>query len=470
MAPVLRLSLVLLVACSSKGSQSSKQPPPAVADAGVAAVPTDAAPPPPPPPPDASTDPVNSAATAAEFWKQGDAACPEGAKLSGKRPKDRQVYCVGTNGMHGPSATFHDNGKLLELGSYDQGKREGLWTSWSPDGKKLFEAAYHRGNLHGPFTRWHPGGAKAEEGTYRDGRPDGTFRLWSMAGTELGTYVMKDGTGTVTYWHEDGSKSFTQPMVDGQPHGTTTYWHKNGQKAQEGRNERGEQVGHWVSWDENGKKRSEGDYRANNMEGPWTYYDEQGRIVRVDHYRQSSMWESIAYKDGKPLAKSAAGSACATDDGVRAAYTKATGRQLGGRDHPGCIERARHFPGIVFVGGFAHDRGCIGLAVLVDCAVGKIDPPAVLDRAGWKQLDAGAREPVAMSYLREIEFVWEGSIDEQRQKPAFTRGADGSLTVDFWTADPSGMQRGRTIRHQQYSFSPTGAVSGKELESKHVDD
>ncbi len=462
--------LLPIAGCSGNGSKG-KEPPPApepqqdAAVAGQALPGEDAS----PPLPDASTDPVNLTAAADQFWKKGQAACPAGTQLAGAAPPaGRQVYCSSPDGMHGPAATFSEDGKLVELGSYDGGKREGLWVTFHPDGKKSSEAAFHRGNLHGPATRWHPSGAKAEEGTYRDGRPDGTFRVWSSTGKELGSFTIRDGNGTHIAWHDSGGKSLTEPMVDGQAHGTGTYWHPNGTKAEEGQYLRGARTGRWTSWDEQGRKRSEGEYRASNMEGPWTYWDEQGRIARVDTYRRSMMVESIIYQDGQPLTQPARG-ACRTDDEVRAAYAKATGRQLGGRDHPGCIERAVHFPGIVFVGDFAHDRGCMGQAALIDCAVARLDPAAVLARAGWAKARPELREKIALDYLREIAFVWDGSISDQPKPPSVTREPDGGITIDLWLTAPSGMQRGVTRHHHEYRFSASGTITSKKLETVTTD-
>ncbi|HTM22451.1 MAG TPA: toxin-antitoxin system YwqK family antitoxin, partial [Kofleriaceae bacterium] len=389
----------------------------------------------------------------------------DGGKLIGDPPPaGRNVYCVGADGaVHGPSASFGDDGHLIEIGANDHGKHEGLWTTYQAPGKKMYEASFHRGNLHGTATRWHPTGAKAEVGNYRDGRPDGTFHVYSTAGVELGTFTMRDGNGTYKAWHDTGELEFSQPMVNGQAHGTTTYWHKNGKKSEEGEYLRGNRTGRWHRWDEQGRVRSEGEYRADNMEGPWTFYDDQGRIERVDSYHRSMMFESVRYQDGQPLGHPPMGPyACSTDDGVRAAYGKATGRTLG--KEWGCIERAEHFPGVIHIGSFAYDRGCEPTDIMVDCKITKLSDKDALARAGWAKARQDLRNSIALDYVKEIALVWAGSISDQPAAPAATPAPGGGVTVDLWTADPSGMKRGVTRRHRQYIIAADGTVTFKQLE------
>jgi antitoxin component YwqK of YwqJK toxin-antitoxin module len=457
------IAIVLFAAaCSSKPGGSGTGPRLDGGDAGVTPIALhDHG----PPPPDARRDPVSTAAPADQFWTQGDAACPDGAKLTGS-PSSRQAYCYASDGMHGPSASWDDQGNLIELGLHDRGKREGQWTRFHPDGSKAQVSHWHLGNMHGATSSWYPGGARQDEGSYLDGRPDGTFTSWAPDGKELGSFTMENGNGTFRGWHANGQLSFEQVMAHGQAHGAHTSWHPNGQKASEMTFARDLPVGKSTHWDDQGRKTVEGQYLRGNMDGDWTYYDATGAIERVDTYRDSDQVASVDYQDGAPLAdKLPAQGDCATDQGAREAWTEATGKRLD--DDGGCFERARHFGGVVIVGGFAHDRGCMTMGYLLDCEhTTDLDPARLLARAGWKKARAENREKLAMYYLREIATRWEGGLTDDPEPARFVREPDGGITVVAWVAEPSGMRCGRTVHQMEYRFSDQGALSVKNLETR----
>jgi antitoxin component YwqK of YwqJK toxin-antitoxin module len=443
------LAFGLLVACSS-----SPDKPPAGGEA--------------PRPIDASTAPVSTEAAEPEFWTRGDAACPDGGKLNGSRPHSKQIYCHGPDGaMHGPSAQWNDEGQLVELSMMKNGKREGVSTRFHPDGTKQSEVSMRQNNQHGPHARWHPNGQKAYEGAYRDGRPHGRFRAWDQKGVELGSFEMVNGTGTLSEWHENGQKSFDQPMEDGQAHGTSIQWHLNGKKAGEMSFVRGEPHGRTSSWNDQGQKLQEGQYARGSQDGDWTHFDQAGAVIRIDTYSRGTRTATIEYQDGKPLGGPIpAQGKCATDDGLAAAYQAQSGNQLDQRHR--CIHRAPHFPGLVLVGGFAHDRGCIQTGALLDCKlVKKVDPAQLLARAGWKSARAPARERIAMNYLREVQLAWSGSLSEEPDPPRTVTAADGGITITAWLNEPSGMQPGVTRHLTEIRFAAGGAVTTRVIRSHH---
>lgn len=440
---------LLVAACSSGGTAPRDQPLPEE--------------PPPAPPIDASTAPVNTAAAAPEFWKNGDAACPDGGKLTGAG--SRNVDCLDSSGqMHGPSAVFGEKGELQELTMWSRGKRDGATTQFYPDGQVRYQATLRQNNQHGTVTRFHPNGQKQSEGTYRDGRPDGTFRAWSPDGKEIGSFVMKNGTGTFIEWYDDGRKSWEQPMVNGQAHGTIVQWHPNGKKMSESVFAHGKGAGATTSWDDQGRMVSKGQYRNDAQEGDWTYYDPSGQVVRVDRYRAGSQVASIDYQDGKPLGR-AIDDACASDDAVAAAYARDSGKPLD-KEHR-CVDHAPHFPGWALVGQFAYDRGCMPRAVLLDCKLVKgVEAKTLLARAGWAEARAPAREKIAMNYVREVAIAWEGSMSDEPEPPRTVRQADGGITITAWIADPPGMQREITPHLTEFRFAAGGALATRALKSE----
>jgi hypothetical protein len=68
------------------------------------------------PPP--SNAPVDTSPPPAEFWKQGQAACPEGATFAPSEPPYFQAACTSDGKIDGPIATFDAEGHLLALERY----------------------------------------------------------------------------------------------------------------------------------------------------------------------------------------------------------------------------------------------------------------------------------------------------------------------------------------------------------------
>jgi hypothetical protein len=147
-------------------------------------------------------------------------------------------------------------------------------------------------------------------------------------------------------------------------------------------------------------------------------------------------------------------------ENIPAAYKRATGKQL--PTDSGCVRSSSTFPGLVWVGHFANDRGCIGEGVLVGCA---LNPPGfaarAMARAGWKQADLATRKRLALAWLREIDGL---SLVETKPddfpKPfaaatATTRGK--STVVAVWTIDPAGMTPVDHYHHITIAFGDDGA-------------
>ena len=131
-----------------------------------------------------------------------------------------------------------------------------------------------------------------------------------------------------------------------------------------------------------------------------------------------------------------------TDQGLAAAYQRATGHPLP-KDHA-CIQRSETFPGLVRLGTFAMDRGCITEGILVGCA---LSPPgfdaAAMQRAGWKTANATRRQQLALAWLREIDAVaFQDATDLPGGKHltpvAVTSTRDG-LVLEGWVEEPAGM-------------------------------
>ena len=63
---------------------------------------------------------------------------------------------------------YQDGQKKLEE-HYNNGKKEGLWTSWKTDGTKEFQLHFKDGKKDGLWTQWDEDGNISETRTYKNG-------------------------------------------------------------------------------------------------------------------------------------------------------------------------------------------------------------------------------------------------------------------------------------------------------------
>ena len=106
------------------------------------------------------------------------------------------------------SEEYHDDGQKKSEGTYKNGEKYGLWTSWYKNGQKEFERTFKDGNKDGLYTQWYVSGQKRVEGTYKDGKKDGKWTKWYENGQKKSEEIFKDGKLiSEKDWYEDGSEN-----------------------------------------------------------------------------------------------------------------------------------------------------------------------------------------------------------------------------------------------------------------------
>jgi hypothetical protein len=116
----------------------------------------------------------------------------------------------------------------------------------------------------GLWVIWRVNGQKADEIQYRDGKYD----------------------GTLTAFHDDGSKAYVQHSKQGVSDGPDTGWFKSGKKMYEGQHKNNKQDGKWRHWYENGQLASEVNYKDGEFDGTYTTWFEDGQKQYEEHYRK----------------------------------------------------------------------------------------------------------------------------------------------------------------------------------------
>jgi hypothetical protein len=163
-----------------------------------------------------------------------------------------------------------------------------------------------------------------------------------------------------------------------------------------------------------------------------------------------------------------------TDDGVRAAYQKATGKTLPPKgDQWSCVDKAYDFPGAVKIGDFADDRGCSYSGVLYGCTFASAPDlqPKILADKGWATADHPTREHLISAYwsdLYDTGAIAKGDdfpTGHTFAPPTFTWNADGSVTYSYWHAESHGMTCGSHYYHVEDHVNADGSLGpSKPLE------
>ena len=114
--------------------------------------------------------------------------------------------------------TFYDPPKKMEEGSYEQGNRIGLWTTWYKTGNRKEEANYTNGKLDGNLIRWFENGNKSQEGVYELGKQSGQWIWYFQSGIKKEQTGFFDGeqNGIWIQWFEGGAKKSERKFNNGE--------------------------------------------------------------------------------------------------------------------------------------------------------------------------------------------------------------------------------------------------------------
>ncbi len=81
----------------------------------------------------------------------------------------------------------YPNGNKKLTGTYRNGKRHGVWSSWYKDGSLKSELRYEKGQRHGFYKTWYKNGQLRYEGQYRHGKRSGTWKYYNKEGELIKT-------------------------------------------------------------------------------------------------------------------------------------------------------------------------------------------------------------------------------------------------------------------------------------------
>jgi hypothetical protein len=90
--------------------------------------------------------------------------------------------------LHGPYAMFtYPEKNLVQKGSFHNGAKSGLWTTWYPNGEVKENMHWKAGKRNGSFEEFNDNGFRSRQGRYRNNELNGLVRV----------YVSKDSAQVV---------------------------------------------------------------------------------------------------------------------------------------------------------------------------------------------------------------------------------------------------------------------------------
>jgi antitoxin component YwqK of YwqJK toxin-antitoxin module len=476
--------VALLFACESKPSthaSSQGDAPAATTDASEPTLPEAIPPEPDPfdPGPGKQPEPLTAAQIDApipteppqvlDFWKQGAAACEAGSRLEGAfPPHGTEIRCIDAEGRWtGMEARFHpgEGEHLQMIGRKQDNRMVGVWLWFHPSGAKAAEHPYNlEGQLHGTMRRWAENGQELEQAEYRAGRPWGLFVHHDESGKEIGRAQLVRGTGLLVLANEHHRTE--SEYVDGLLHGKHRDFLPNGVMIGESHWSGGAMHGLETRWDAEGRKLAEGQWKQSQQHGRFTRWSE-GKLAEQSIWIEGTERSRQLFRQDpphEPLAQLPAATACDDDAGLSNYLASARGRGL--PDEHACVTRMPLFPGVVMIGDFAYDRGCMGTEWVIDCKLASPAPTAadLLARAGWAHATGDQRITIAMEYLREFGLGNNGSIGWDPDKPKWTVLPDQSVEGVVWVATPAGMRQGSEMDKIRFTFAPDGSMQREVLE------
>jgi len=204
----------------------------------------------------------------------------------------------------GISKKYDKKGKLLELETFDKGKRKSnnISLGLELNEVKLENGLYAKGILtknikNGLFKVFDSSNKEVYCNFYnRDtliytGRYDSInnktgkwLYFWPNGNIKkTGTYILNEKNKEWKYFYEDGSIQQKGNFVKNKPHGTWEWWYESGQKRRTENYENGKEKGFVFEYDTTGKIIVKGEFFYGLREGVWSYeindYQEKGSYI-----------------------------------------------------------------------------------------------------------------------------------------------------------------------------------------------
>jgi len=193
----------------------------------------------------------------------------------------------------------------------NDGKKEGIWTSYFTDGTLQSQGAYKNNKKHGKWMIYFSDGRLKETIDYVNNEISGEWNTYHNDSTIAATNYFKDGTGLgirKEFYSNGLLKVHIQPDPKNKDFQTYNSYYKSGKKETSGRATRGKilspgkRIGVWETYFENGNLKESKNHIADTDKIEAKYYYENGNLKECGTTKQKyypiGEWKSY-YKSGE---------------------------------------------------------------------------------------------------------------------------------------------------------------------------
>ncbi len=177
-------------------------------------------------------------------------------------PKEEQEYVNGV--MHGAYRKYDRFGTKTIEGQYQQGSKDGEWTTFRSNGKRESITVYYKGKHVARTKAWGQESNLLFEGETKDGTKDGAW----------------------TYYFSDGKKKRLMHFQEGKRNGLNQKWFKNGQLKLEQAYQNDLLHGGYKKWNETGILLEEGSFVKGQKNGIWILNETDGTLAKKWDYNE----------------------------------------------------------------------------------------------------------------------------------------------------------------------------------------
>ena len=171
---------------------------------------------------------------------------------------------------------YYPDGRTRAQGKYIAGLREGNWIYFFENGKTEQSGMYKMDWPTGSWKWYHTNGQLHREESFRNGKEDGASIEYDSIGVVIneGEYTGGKRNGNWKLTVNDHTE--VGEYADGERNGLWTWYYGNGQKMFEGEFQLGIPINKHKYWYFNGQLEMTGKYEGGEMEGRWDFFDENG--------------------------------------------------------------------------------------------------------------------------------------------------------------------------------------------------
>lgn len=128
--------------------------------------------------------------------------------------------------------TGYDPNAIYEEGSYENGRKVGVWKVYHPNGKLKSEITFESGRPKGPYTTYFPNGQIEEKGNWSITKNYGKFVRYYEDGTVHQEFEFNESgkrTGTQKYYHPNGKLAIEGNWNGGKESGEVKEYYETGE-------------------------------------------------------------------------------------------------------------------------------------------------------------------------------------------------------------------------------------------------